>query len=55
MSKKFEMVKDYYERGLWNLYRVHTVTGKKLGITTDEYRLITGRDYTATLTGKEVS
>ena len=44
-SKNYGKVKDYYERGLWDLSRVYRVVGK--WITADEYKEITGKDYTA--------
>lgn len=43
MSKKFEKVKSYYNKGLWNKQMVHDVVGK--WITEAEYKLITGEDY----------
>lgn len=43
MSKNFEKVKDYYERGLWDKQRVRAVVGK--WITQEEYKKITGEDY----------
>lgn len=43
MSKKFEKVKSYYNRGLWNKQMVRDVVGK--WITEAEYKLITGEDY----------
>lgn len=43
MSAKFEMVKDYYNRGLWSINRVYNVVGK--AITEEEYKIITGLDY----------
>lgn len=44
-SKNFEKVKNYYERGLWSINRVHAVVGK--WITSDEYEEITGQKYSA--------
>lgn len=43
MSDKFDMVKDYYDRKLWNLQRVWNVVGK--AITGEEYQIITGFEY----------
>lgn len=43
MSDKFEMVKKYYDNGLWSIDRVWNVVGK--AITEDEYKEITGFDY----------
>lgn len=45
MSKNYEMIKDYYDRGLWSKQRVYNVVGKKTGITAEEYELITGETY----------
>lgn len=47
MSKNYEKIKSYYERGLWDKKRVFNVVGKKTGITTEEYKEITGEDYAA--------
>ncbi len=44
-SKNYNKVKDYYERGLWDISRVYRVVGK--WITTAEYKEITGKDYVA--------
>lgn len=43
MSKKFEMVKNYYDKGLWNKKMVYNVVGKL--ITAEEYELITKQNY----------
>lgn len=43
MSDKFEMVKKYYDNGLWSIDRVWNVVGK--AITEEEYKEITGFDY----------
>lgn len=43
MSKNFEKVKEYYEKGLWSTARVRHAVGK--WITTEEYREITGEEY----------
>lgn len=40
---KFEMVKNYYDRKMWDINRVFNVVGKI--ITEDEYKEITGFDY----------
>lgn len=40
MSAKFELVKSYYDKGLWDAERVKKAVGK--WITEDEYREITG-------------
>lgn len=44
MSKKFNLVKNYYDRGLWSEKRVHDAVGKNW-ITAEEYKEITGEDY----------
>lgn len=45
MSKNYEMIKGYYDKGLWSKQRVYNVVGKKTGITAEEYELITGEVY----------
>ncbi len=45
MSKNFEKVKNYYDRGLWSKERVHAVVGK--WITEKEYEEITSEPYSA--------
>lgn len=42
MSKNFNKVKEYYEKGLWSKARVQNAVGK--WITSDEYREITGEE-----------
>lgn len=44
MSKKFNLVKKYYEQGLWSKRRVHDAVLKGW-ITADEYKEITGEEY----------
>lgn len=44
MSRKFEKVKTYYEKRLWTKEQVANAV-KKGWITADEYREITGGDY----------
>ena len=44
-SKNFEMIKAYYDSGLWSKERVYNVVGKKNGITEEEYHEIVGEDY----------
>lgn len=41
MSPKFELVKNYYDRGLWSAERVLAVVGK--WITAEEADVILGR------------
>lgn len=43
MSKHFEKVKLYYERGQWSKAKVRNVVGK--WITEEEYELIVGESY----------
>lgn len=43
MSKNFNKVKNYYDKGLWSKARVHEAVGK--WITAEEYQLITGEPY----------
>ncbi len=43
-SKKFYIVKKYYERGLWNKPMVRNAVVKGW-ITAEEYELITGEVY----------
>lgn len=44
MSSKFEKVKGYFERGLWNLERVRNAVVKGW-ITAEEFLAITGGFY----------
>ena len=48
MSKNYTKIKNYYESSMWSIDRVWNVVGKKLGITEDEYKEITGFTYPAT-------
>lgn len=43
-SKNFEKVKNYYETGRWDEYRVSEAV-KKGWITAEEYEEITGQPY----------
>lgn len=43
MCVKYELVKDYYDRGLWSAQRVRNAVGK--WITAEEYDAITGEAY----------
>lgn len=43
-SKKYYKVKDYYDNGLWNIYRVGQAVVKGW-ITAEEYEEITGQPY----------
>ena len=44
MSKMFEKVKNYYDKGLWKIGAVRNAV-KKGWITADEFKEITGEDY----------
>ncbi|MBP5163251.1 MAG: XkdX family protein [Spirochaetales bacterium] len=43
-SPKFEMVKDFYDRGKWSEAKVHNAVVKGW-ITEEEYAEIVGEDY----------
>ena len=43
-SEKFELVKSYYDSGLWKKKAVRNAV-KKSWITAEEYKEITGEDY----------
>ena len=47
MSKNYNLIKGYYDHGLWDKERVYKVVGKRNGITPEEYELITGEPYVA--------
>lgn len=44
MSAKYELVKRYYDEGLWNIDRVRRAVVKNW-ITAEEYEQITGEPY----------
>lgn len=44
MSRKFDLVKHYYDAGLWGAERVRNAVIKGW-ITEEEYRQITGEGY----------
>lgn len=44
MSKKFNIVKKYYDEGLWNIEMVRNAVAKGW-ITAEEFKLITGEEY----------
>lgn len=44
MSNKFEKVKGYYDKGLWNIERVRNAVVHGW-ITPEEYFMITGENY----------
>lgn len=43
MSKNYEKIKNYYDKGLWSKTRVKNMVVKGI-ITADEYQLIVGED-----------
>ena len=43
-SEMFEIIKDYYDEGLWSKSRVRYAV-QKGKITADEYKEIVGEDY----------
>ena len=47
MSKHFEQVKRYYDKGLWSIERVRNAVVKGW-ITAEEYKIITGEEYVIT-------
>ena len=44
MSKKFDLVKKYYDNGLWDIHRVRNAVVKGW-ITEEEFMMITGEEY----------
>ena len=44
MSKKYNLVKSYYDKGLWNKTMARNAVVKGW-ITEEEYKTITGEDY----------
>lgn len=47
MSKNFIKYKTYYDNGNLTKGKLKTLVGKRLGITADEYKIITGEEYEA--------
>lgn len=43
-SKKFDLVKEYYDAGLWSIKKVRNAVVKGW-ITAEEFKEITGEDY----------
>lgn len=43
MSKKFKLVKEYYDNGVWSIKKVHDAVGR--WITVEEFEIITGELY----------
>lgn len=46
MSKWYKKIKEWYEAGYWTAEMVHNAVVKNK-ITADEFKEITGEDYTA--------
>lgn len=44
MSKMFYKIKNYYDSSLWDEERVYNMVAKNI-ITAEEYKLITGKEY----------
>lgn len=44
-SKNFEKIKKHFDDGDWTENMVRSVVGKKQGITAEEFKEITGKDY----------
>jgi len=44
MSKKYQKVKHYYDKGLWGIGKVRDAV-EKGWITEEEFKEITGEDY----------
>ncbi len=44
MSNKFEKVKGYFDKGLWNIERVRNAV-VKTWIAPEEFQIITGQPY----------
>ena len=44
MNKKYEKIKEYFNRGVWSKERVHDAVDKDI-ITKKEYESITGEKY----------
>ena len=44
-SKNYKSIKEYYDNGVWSINRVWNVVGKRMGITEEEYKKITGLEY----------
>lgn len=45
MSANFLKYKRYYDEGIYTKERLRMLVGKRLGITAEEYELITGEPY----------
>lgn len=45
MSKNFERIKRYYDNRKWTLEMLRAVVGKEYGITTEEFKEISGEEY----------
>lgn len=44
MSKYFENIKSYYDKGYWSIRQVYDAVVKER-ITAEEYKIITGYDF----------
>lgn len=44
MSEKYELVKNYYDTGMWSMAKVRNAVAKNW-ITKDEFKMITGEMY----------
>jgi len=44
MSRRYELVKQYYDAGLWNKKRIRDAVIKGW-VTADEHKQITGEEY----------
>lgn len=44
MSKHFQKVKHYYDKGLWSIERVRNAVAKGW-ITAEEFQIITGENF----------
>ena len=44
MSKKFEEIKKYFDLGFWTVQKVKNAV-RKSWITAEEFKIITGEDY----------
>lgn len=45
MSKNYTKIRMYYLQGIWGEDKIYNLVGKALGITEEEYELITGKVY----------
>lgn len=45
MSKNYEKIKRYYNKGIYKITHLRKLVGVDGGITAEEFALITGQDY----------